>query len=500
MASSSKVSSLKKKLEPPPPKIKKSYLFPADAIIPDSPTTVTTPLTLNFNKDVCPAGGSISTEGVLFLPATVSESNRLQKGWPRFPNSFSSAFELPRYASREKADLSSTLFQDTSKQIPTTFYPRLLTRFVDAFSTGPETRSEGFLLYQAITALQIAVSHIIHKHASRAKNHELLLELLELDCITACLDHYCLFWHRRQDCPLFAALFMALFCDYCENLLSPDEYQEYLYNKAECTGGGMSKRSRRHIKASLPDLLVTLTSLAIPLPLDPSTKEVIGIFCKSLAESAARISLLPDPSGFVRLRCRSLTSDGDSDSGRSAVPAQSPARKRHPSPAAYSDIELDNDDPATPDPPVVDDSDPGELVIPKIRESIARAAKAHGRGSGNLAPPLAKPLLPVTGPESGLTVSQVPEGPPTKKKKSLKALGKLRAASPSTSLILPTQPPDSQRLHIQKGPPDYFDDDDTRDPSLALMLPNPDFTITTGFASVLFQPSNAQHRARPPLL
>ncbi|KAJ3738015.1 hypothetical protein EV360DRAFT_90944, partial [Lentinula raphanica] len=390
MASASKASSSKKKLDAPPARIKKSYLFPADALIPDSPTAASPLLPFSFNKDVRPAGGTLTTEGVLFLPATLSESKRLQNSWKRFPNSFSSAFDLPRYSSPETADLSATLFIDTAKQVPSTYYPHSLVRLVDSFSKGPTTRAEGYLLYQAIASLQVAVSHIVHKHASKTRNRELLLEMLESDRITACLDHYRSFWHRGQDCPLFAALFMALFCDYCENLLSAAEYREYLYDEEERTGGGMSKRSRRQIKSSFPDVSVTLTSLAIPLPLDPSTQEgqlIITVCHKGppgsqLIHPFSKVSLLPDPSGFIRALPRSLTPAGDSDSDHSTGRPQSAPKKRRPPPAAYSDIELDDDDyeADTPEPHAADDSEPIELEIPKIRESIARAAKARGRG------------------------------------------------------------------------------------------------------------------------
>ncbi|KAJ3738280.1 hypothetical protein EV360DRAFT_90617 [Lentinula raphanica] len=279
---------------------------------------------------------------------------------------------------------------------------------------------------------------------------------------------------------------MALFCDYCENLLSTTEYREYLYDEEEHTGGGMSKWSRRQIKSSFPDVSVTLTSLAIPLPLDPSTKEgqlIITVCHRGLPGSQlihpfSKVSLLPDPSGFIRALPRSLTPADDSDSDHSAG-------RTRPSPKKSD----------TPDPHAAEDSEPIELEIPKIRKSIARAVKARGCGGTS------KTELSTTQPfvqipakrERQLSPTNdtiVPEGPPAKKKKSQKVLGKSRAVSPSTSLVPTTQPADSQRLCIQEGPPDYFDDDDTRDPGLALMLPNPDFTITTGFASVLLQSSN----------
>ncbi|KAJ3726789.1 hypothetical protein C8R42DRAFT_717634 [Lentinula raphanica] len=513
MASSLKASSSKKRIELPPGKMKKSYLFPADALIRDSPTTVSSLPTLSINKDVRPAGGTFNTEGVLFLPATPAESRRLQKSWKQFPNSFSSAFELPRYASPETADLSTSLFVDTSSQVPSTYYPSSFVRLVDSFSKGPATRAEGYLLYQAIASLQVAVSHIIHKHASRARNRELILELLESDRITACLDHYRSFWHRGQDCPLFAALFMALFCDYCENLLSIEEYQEYLYDEEERTGGGMSKRSRRQIKSSFPDVSVTLTSLAIPLPLDPSTKEgqLIITVCQKgppgsqLIHPYSHVSLLPDPSGFIRAVPRSLTPNEDSDSDRSPVPVRSPVKKRRPPPAAYSDIELDDEEPDTPEPLVADDSEPIELEIPKIRESIARAAKARGRGGANKTdPPASQPFVQLPAKRerhvSPPDDSYIPEGPPAKKKKSQKAAGKSRAASPSASLVPEAGPSEPLPLRIQEGPPDYFEGDDTRDPGLTLSLLNPAFTITTGFADILQTSSNTRRGARTPLL
>ncbi|KAJ3751876.1 hypothetical protein EV360DRAFT_89280 [Lentinula raphanica] len=430
MASSSKASSSKKRIELPPGKMKKSYLFPADAVIRDSPTTVSSLPTLSINKDVRPAGGTFNTEGVLFLPATPAESRRLQKSWKQFPNSFSSAFELPCYSSPETADLSTSLFADTSTQVPSTYYPSSFVRIVDSFSKGPATRAEGYLLYQAIASLQ---SRIILPPA----------------------------------CPPFLN----------------------------------------------PDVSVTLTSLAIPLLLDPSTKEgqLIITVCQKgppgsqLNHPYSHVSLLPDPSGFIRAVPRSLTPNEDSDSNRSPVPVRSPIKKRRPPPAAYSDIELDDEEPDTPEPLVANDSEPIELEIPKIRESIARAAKARGRGGASKNdPPASQPFvqLPakrerhITPPDD----SYIPEGPPAKKTKSQKAAGKSRAASPSASLVPEAGPSEPQPLRIQEGPPDYFEGDDTRDPGLTLSLLNPAFTITTGFADILQTSSNTRRGARTPLL
>ncbi|KAJ3739134.1 hypothetical protein EV360DRAFT_90501 [Lentinula raphanica] len=514
MASSSKASSSKKKIEPPPARMKKSYLFPADAVIRDSPEASPSLTSVQFNQDVRPAGGTFTTEGVLFLPATPTESTRLQRSWRNFPNSFPSAFELPRYTSPEAVDLSTTLFLDTSKLVPTTFYPCPL----------------------AISSLQTAVAHIIHKHASNTRNRALLLEMLASDRLTASLDHYRSFWHRGQDCPLFAALFIALFCDYCENLLSADEYREYVYDETDRSGGGMSKRSRRQVKASYPDASVTLTSLAIPIPLDPSTKEgqlLITVCHKGPANlrlihpfshvallpdpsgfmrphhpceaGYAAPSFLPDPSGFMRPHRRSLTPDDeDTDSDHISAQLAKPATRRHPPPAAYSDIELeDEDEDEGRDLPAFKDPEPDELVIPKICESIARAAKSKGRVINRPVPSEVPPALHVPAKRERVATpdDDVPEGPPVKKKRSQKAAGKSRAVSPSTSLVPDTAPGTQAPLRIQEGPPDYFENDDTRDPGLALSLVNPNFTIKTGFASLLIPSTSSKRGARTsPLL
>ncbi|KAJ3715449.1 hypothetical protein C8R42DRAFT_725808 [Lentinula raphanica] len=514
MASSSKASSSKKKIEPPPARMKKSYLFPADAVIRDSPEASPSLTSVQFNQDVRPAGGTFTTEGVLFLPATPTESTRLQRSWRNFPNSFPSAFELPRYTSPEAVDLSTTLFLNTSKLVPTTFYSRPLVRLVDSFSSGPTTRAEGYLLYQAISSLQTAVAHIIHKHASNTRNRALLLELLASDRLTASLDHYRSFWHRGQDCPLFAALFIALFCDYCENLLSADEYREYVYDETDRSGGGMSKRSCRQVKASYPDASVTLTSLAIPIPLDPSTKEgqlLITVCHKGpanlhLIHPFSHVALLPDPSGFMRPHRCSLTPDNeDTDSDHISAQPAKPATRRHPPPAAYSDIELeDEDEDEGHDLPAFEDPEPDELIIPKIRESIARAAKSKGRVINRPVPSEVPPALHVPAKRERVATPDddvfVPEGPLVKKKRSQKAAGKSRAVSPSTSLVPDTAPGTQAPLRIQEGPPDYFENDDTRDPGLALSLVNPNFTIKTGFASLLIPSTSSKRGARTSLL
>ncbi|KAJ3737908.1 hypothetical protein EV360DRAFT_77316, partial [Lentinula raphanica] len=210
------------------------------------------------------------------------------------------------------------------------------------------------------------------------------------------------------------------------------------------------------------------------------------------------------PSGFIRSRRLSLPSDGDGDEDPSAAPSPSVVRKPRPPPAAYSDIELEDDDTESPGQQAAADSEPEELVIPKIRESIARAAKAKTRVPSQPHVPTAKPFVNLPAKRERAATSAedtyIPEGPPTKKKKSQKAAGKSRAVSPSLSLAVGTVPGDTQRLRIQEGPPDYWEGDDTRDPRLLLSLTNPNFTITTGFSDILQQSSNTRRGARAPLL
>ncbi|KAJ3777614.1 hypothetical protein FB446DRAFT_121542 [Lentinula raphanica] len=430
-------------------KSSKTYQFPASArgqpaaqplAVAESPPFFTP----EFYKEVRPYGSSLPAGNTLFLPASSSESARLSENWTRFPNRFGSAFELPRYASREGINLSFVQDEDQSSQTPSSFYPDLLVRHVDAFAEGPESRSEGYYLFQALVSLQHAVTQLINCHYNYTDNRNALLKLLNNGRLAACLEYYRMFWHRTVSCPLFAAVFIALFCEYCEEYLEEEEYSKLIHDKSSGTGYGMSSLTRRRVKMACPDPTLTLTSLAIPVPFDPLTREgqlILAVTSKgpssvSIRHPISGLILRPDTAAVIKIaRRRSLSSGDEYESGAPSLrvsPWKTSPRKQ---PVAYDpDMDMVDDDEPPRGAPEGSNADAFKIA-PGIRKSIARAAKAESQPSSKTGLPTSKPFIQVPAKHERQASTHkdqyVPE--PAKKMKSRKAAGKTRAVSPAPS-------------------------------------------------------------------
>ncbi|KAJ3765077.1 hypothetical protein FB446DRAFT_709756, partial [Lentinula raphanica] len=219
------------------------------------------------------------------------------RAWPSYSNSFGSAYELSRYTDPDIIDFPQTPAKDYKKQVPDTFYPALLVQFVEGFEQGPVCREEGYLLHRALVIVQDALADVIDEPKTKTK--DALLAMLKDSSVTKALGYYRIFWHKSR------LRFVSLFCDFCEKTLTKTEYTAKVYNEATHRGFGVSKDLRTRIR-SLKGPSHSVTSLAIPLPLDPSTREGQLLITAAPDGAAAQILrhpvtnqvLLPDPSGL----------------------------------------------------------------------------------------------------------------------------------------------------------------------------------------------------------
>ncbi|KAJ3963630.1 hypothetical protein EV361DRAFT_874694 [Lentinula raphanica] len=272
MASSSKPSSSKR----PVPKIstadatplprKKLSVRPVDSLNFDLLHQV------SFDKRLRELGKPPNAVDSLFLPASAEECSVLVNRWKHLPNTASPAFSLRRYTHPDEVSFREVLEQDTDNSRPDTFYPALLTTFCSTFSHGAVSTAEGFQLYQALAFLQRKFARLIKGHLSKQEIHRRLLDLTALRNFSDSLEYYQLYWHGRQNCPLAAVVLVLLICEFCEEHLSGEEYASRVYDQKARDGPGMSMKTRERLLEDIPDSY-ELETLALPIPLDPSTRE-----------------------------------------------------------------------------------------------------------------------------------------------------------------------------------------------------------------------------------
>ncbi|KAJ3764644.1 hypothetical protein FB446DRAFT_795905 [Lentinula raphanica] len=335
---------------------------------------------LKFNSQLRARDNLSSKKPVLFLPASEPECGILQRHWPSFPNSFSSSFNLPRYASPDTDSFPQALPSDYKTYVPDTFYPELLVQFYDRFSKGSVCRDEGFTLYRALSLVQEALSQVMAEPKSKAK--DALLKMLKRSDVTSALGYYRVFWHKSRLCPLFALRFICLLCDFCEKTLSKTEYSSKLYNETTRRGLGVDKDLRAQVR-SLKCSAHTAASLAIPLPLDPSTFE--GQLLITVAQSSSPGNVLHHPiTGNVLL---------PDPSGLDDLPPASPLLN------AWEDDDFDNEGPASPinenvgpaSPAAgIDEYDDGETEVSEDieAEDIFKAPKGKGKAKATIETPI----------------------------------------------------------------------------------------------------------------
>ncbi|KAJ3764816.1 hypothetical protein FB446DRAFT_709978, partial [Lentinula raphanica] len=225
---------------------------------------------VSFDKRLRELGKPPNAVDSLFLPASAEECSVLVNRWKHLPNTASPAFSLRRYTHPDEVSFREVLEQDTDNSRPDTFYPALLTTFCSTFSHGAVSTAEGFQLYQALAFLQRKFARLIKGHLSKQEIHRRLLDLTALRNFSDSLEYYQLYWHGRQNCPLAAVVLVLLICEFCEEHLSGEEYASRVYDQKARDGPGMSMKTRERLLEDIPDSY-ELETLALPIPLDPST-------------------------------------------------------------------------------------------------------------------------------------------------------------------------------------------------------------------------------------
>ncbi|KAJ3720667.1 hypothetical protein C8R42DRAFT_722353 [Lentinula raphanica] len=404
---------------------------------------------LKFNSQLRARDNLSSKKPVLFLPASERECGILQRHWPSFPNSFSSSFNLPRYASPDTDSFPQALPSDYKTYVPDTFYPELLVQFYDGFSKGSVCRDEGFTLYRALSLVQEALSQVMAEPKSKAK--DALLKMLKRESyMTSALGYYRVFWHKSRLCPLFALRFICLLCDFCEKTLSKTEYSSKLYNETTRRGLGVDKELRAQVR-SLKCPAHTAASLAIPLPLDPLTFE--GQLLITVAQSSSPGNVLHHPiTGNVLL---------PDSSGLDNLPPASPLLN------AWEDDDFENEGPASPidekEGPAspaagIDEYDDGETEVSEDIEAkdIFKAPKGKGKAKATIGIPRVRPSK-ASSAKVGPPVASRPAPKPSKHTRDTSspvadAKAKTSGASDKTSKeTLPPQVPDAAVNKTSKG-------------------------------------------------
>ncbi|KAJ3911253.1 hypothetical protein F5877DRAFT_86243, partial [Lentinula edodes] len=237
----------------------------------------------------------------LILPATAGDSEQLLQWWPTFRNEYPPMLSLPRYSSITFTSLPTTSLASRGKNPQvTTFYPHVLAYW---YQTGPNSTfstAEAYHLYRALAFIQRAVigtfeSPTVASRADTFPDDEKVRAMVQREEIRHSFDHFRNCWYQRRNCPAFAMLFVALFCDFCETCLSPVAYRRFIYDETTKLGLGLSQQER----VALQPLkgLYRVTTLGLPLPLDTQTCEGQLLLAVDIVSIAPKIThpLSDDP-------------------------------------------------------------------------------------------------------------------------------------------------------------------------------------------------------------
>ncbi|KAJ3816726.1 hypothetical protein F5880DRAFT_1618997, partial [Lentinula raphanica] len=521
MASSSKGSASKRPaakpvgnrvygVTPAAPPSASSFTDPADG-----------PSQVSFDASLRLLGSTPLDKNALFLPASAEECSVLVNNFRRSPNSKPPAFHLPQYADPEKVQFKAILDTIDNSPGPSTFYPPQLITTCELFSKGRLSTGQGLHLYQALVILQRAFAKIMGGHHSKSENRRRILQFLAIPNFKHCLEYYHLYWHYTSNCPLFAPILIALICDFCADHLTPEEYASKIYDGKARDGYGMSSKTRQRGYLSEP---MSLKQLAIPIPFDATTREgqiIVTIASRGtdidqIRQPRTNIALRPDPSSRIVVpkasRVRSVPKAPFPPSSQRRPPSpkedesSSEASSHHGVSAPSSPQRFPLSRSPVPEVLVVEDEDddepdlfvpPPDPVPPVTRLSIARAAKTkHLTGDAVTkasAPPQKRERDPI------ITEADPPANePPSKKRRTQPAGGGVASALPIAPPDVPRPSPVKVPTRIQEGPPDYFDDDDTKTTGHDGFLTNPDFHPKAPF-SQLIRKTVAQNPRAPKL-
>ncbi|KAJ3728662.1 hypothetical protein C8R42DRAFT_716562 [Lentinula raphanica] len=499
------------------------------------------PSQVSFDASLRILGVTPMDKKALFLPASAEECSVLVNNFRRSPNSKPPAFHLPQYADPDKVQFKTILDTIDNSPGPATFYPPQLITTCELFSKGRLSTGQGLHLYQALVILQRAFAKImgdtIPNRRIVAASCSLWLSptlsivwyvpafywVVSVQPASTLQEYYHLYWHYTSNCPLFAPILIALICDFCADHLTPEEYAAKIYDGKARDGYGMSSKTRQRVKDYLPEP-ISLKQLAIPIPFDATTREgqIIvtiasqGTDVDQIRQPRTNIALRPDPSSRIVAPKPSKARSGHKEpfpppsqrrpSSPKGDESSSEASSRHGVSAPSSPQRFPLSRSPVPEVLVVEDEDddepdlfvqPPDPIPPITRRSIARAAKTkHLTGDA-----VVKASTPSVKRERDPVVAEADQPanePPSKKRRTQSAAGVI----PSS---LPIAPPDPPRLlpvkapvRIQEGPPDYFDDDDTKTTGHEGFLTNPDFQPKAPF-SQLIRKTVAQNPRAPKL-
>ncbi|KAJ3963599.1 hypothetical protein EV361DRAFT_956831, partial [Lentinula raphanica] len=477
-----------------------------------------------FNAQLRARDSLTSKKPVLFLPASKRECDILRQAWPSHNNSFDSAFSLKLYSDPEPTTFPNSPTPGYKSQIPETFYPELLVQFVEDFSRGAVCREEGFMLYQALNVVQDALADVMD--SPKAKTKDALLSMLKEPMVTSALGYYRIFWHKTRCCPLFALRFICLFCDFCEKVLTKAEYATKIYNEDTRRGLGVDKslcNKTRAIKGPSHNV----ASLAIPLPLDPSTYEGQLLITIAQAGAASNVLhhpvtgtvLLPDPSGVADLPPASPLLNALEDEDFENEGPASPEEENDGPASPALDLGVEDDGETE----VSEDTDAKDVFKAPKGKGKAKASNEfpvrssprvrHSKAStAKVGPPVASRPIPKPTKRERDTSSPVADvdmqEPLPKKAKTSTASAKITKESP------PPQVADAAPTRTAKGSKSSVATQDVAmEPEVqlehndldttthhSLFLTNPNFQIKTAFADLVEQDSGVKRRPEMQIL
>ncbi|KAJ3738216.1 hypothetical protein EV360DRAFT_90692, partial [Lentinula raphanica] len=446
------------------------------------------PSQVSFDTSLRILGSTPPDKNSLFLPASAEECSVLVNNFRRFPNSKPLAFHLPQYADPEKVQFKAILDTIDNSPGPTTFYPPQLITTCELFSKGHLSTGQGLHLYQALAILQRAFAKIMGGHHSKSENRRRILQFLAVPNFQHCLEYYHLYWHHTSNCPLFAPILVALICDFCADHLTPEEYASKIYNSKARDGYGMSSKTRQRVKDYLPEPM-SLRQLAIPIPFDATTREgqiIVTIASRGtdvdqIRQPRTHIALRPDPSSRIVVPKPSKVRAGRKE------PFPPPSQRRPPSPKTDG-----SSSEASSRHGVSAPSSPQRFPLSRspVPEVLVVENEDDDEPDLFIQPP--DPVPPVT------EADQSANEPPPKKRRTQPTGGVVPSVAPIAPPDLPRPSPVKVPLQIQEGPPDYFDNDDTKTTGHEGFLTNPDFQPKAPF-SQLIRKTVAQNPRAPKL-
>ncbi|KAJ3816676.1 hypothetical protein F5880DRAFT_1619056 [Lentinula raphanica] len=458
---------------------------------------------VHFDRAIREVGKISNDSTAIFLPASAEECSTLINRWKHLPNTASPAFSLRRYTHPDEVNFKELVNQDTGRLRPDTFYPPQLTTPCTTFATGSVSSGEGYQLFQALAFLQRGLSRIIRGHLSKAEIHRRLLAFTALPNFSYSLQYYQLFWHGHQNCPLVAPLLIIALCEFCEEHLTAKEYAARVYDAQAKDGPGMSLKTRDRLLEDITDF-VELQDLAIPIPLDPSTRE--GQLLLSVTNQGSKVDHILHPVYRKRLFPDPTFAISPTPSSQSTHPATvTKQRLRPPSPdfdkpgmGSPSVMVPRNRKPpkrfpVAPDPIDVDAEDELDVFsgtevpdVPVLRPSIARSAKAKPKIPEEFRKvPAPSPVTKRDRSPAETKLDVALSEPPPKKRRTHKTAGKVPADSLAPLPDEPLVPHDREPLRVQDGPPDYFYGDDSRTLVHQRFLTSSSFQPKTPFSQVI---------------